>query len=448
MIQRETIPSGLKNRSLLTSLKKSLDQEEILLLIGSRQAGKSSLLYLLVDYLLHTAKIPASQIFFFDLELISQVEFLDSLKNFDDFLAFLKNQGANFSQKVFVLIDEIQYLTHPSSFLKYLHDHYKSKIKFIVSGSSTLEMKKKFTDRLTGRMERFTVHPLSFTEYLVFKEEKNLLKKRSNFNLFKLIKQPTIKEIKSSCRFLEKDFLANFQEYVLFGGYPKVVLKETQEEKIKSLAEIYSLYVRKDIKDLANIADIKGFNSLVSLLGWQTGSLINETELASSSSLSRPTVRKYLFLLENTFITHLILPFFTNPRREFVKMPKLYFEDAGLRNAIINDFRSLEKRQDAGLLFENAVFLQVLQNLPFLWEIHFWRNARGLESDFILLGEQKKPIPVEVKYQKFKKATVSSGLVSFIKRYSPELGLIITQDFFAARKLNKTTVLFLPAWLV
>jgi predicted AAA+ superfamily ATPase len=99
-------------------------------------------------------------------------------------------------------------------------------------------------------------------------------------------------------------------------------LKENLVVKQRDLQEIYSLYIRRDIKDIGEIDDVSGYNNLVSLLCLQIGNLVKEQELAVSSGLSRPTVKKYLFLLENTYVLKLVRPFFTNKRKEITKTPQ------------------------------------------------------------------------------------------------------------------------------
>ncbi len=175
-------PENLLPREILPKIIPFLELENILLLTGARQTGKTSLLYLLIRQLLNN-DISPSQILYFDLENIYDFSLLQSLKDFNEFWQILKDKGIDRQKKVFVFIDEVQHLDKPSSFLKYLHDHYKPGLKFIVTGSSSLEIKKKFTDRLTGRVYSFVIKPLSFREFLEFKKEKELAKILLSFNL-------------------------------------------------------------------------------------------------------------------------------------------------------------------------------------------------------------------------------------------------------------------------
>lgn len=131
---------------------------------------------------------------------------------------------------------------------------------------------------------RFLIKPLNFREFLEFKDEKELAKSLSvfNFSFWISAKHPEedFKKISLSHQHRLNDFL---KEYLIFGGYPAVSLKENPLIKQRDLQEIYSLYIRRDIKDIGEIEDVSGYNNLVSLLCFQIGNLVKEQELALSS---------------------------------------------------------------------------------------------------------------------------------------------------------------------
>ncbi|MEW6558464.1 MAG: ATP-binding protein [Elusimicrobiota bacterium] len=439
------IPQNLLSRNILGTLKQELDENEITLLTGSRQVGKTSLMYLLINYLINEKNIKPSQIFYFDLENIIELETMNGIKDFRKFVNLLSDSGADSNQKIWVFIDEIQYLDYPSSFLKYIYDNYKPKIKFIVSGSSSLEIKKKFTDRLTGRVHLFVIYPLDFFEYLIFSGENNLAQKKKECELNEMLITGKF-EIPGWHENLGQNLLEYFELFCRFGGYPGIVLKKEPYKFQQDITNIYSFYVRKDIRDIADIDDTRGFNNLVGLIANHIGSLVSETELSSTAGISRPTVKKYLFLLENTFIIELIRPYFTNRRSEYSKMPKTFFLDPGLRNATINNFRELSYRQDTGHLAENGIFSQLTKNKKPLSEIHFWRSERGAEVDFVIVNDNV--LPIEVKYQLYPDEKISTGLRSFIHRYSSEKAIVVTQNFWHKIKIEKTEVFFIPAWAI
>ncbi|MCP4295513.1 MAG: ATP-binding protein, partial [Proteobacteria bacterium] len=195
--------------------------------------------------------------------------------------AYLRQRGKLKNQeRFFLLIDEIQYLSNPSSFLKLIHDHH-SHLKLIVSGSSSFEIKKKFKDSLVGRTVNFELYPLDFEEFLVFKEKPFNLREKVTSGVL-------VEELKKL-----------YREYVLYGGYPKIVLTESIEMKEKYLQQIVDTYIKKDIRDLANIRNIIRFNKLLRVLAAQSGQMLNVAELANTVQLAKQTIEEYLFILEN-----------------------------------------------------------------------------------------------------------------------------------------------------
>ncbi|MBW1790431.1 MAG: AAA family ATPase [Deltaproteobacteria bacterium] len=144
-------------------------------------------------------------------------------------------------KRVVVFIDEIQHLDNPSSFLKYLHDHNKPRLKFVVTGSSSLELKKKFTDRLTGRVYRFTIRPLDFQEFLEFKNKKDLAGIVSSFGLdFWVSSKHPEKDLQALDPDVMKRLNRFLDEYLIYGGYPAVTLEDNPLVKQRDIQEIYS----------------------------------------------------------------------------------------------------------------------------------------------------------------------------------------------------------------
>ncbi len=150
-------------RKIVPEIVKYLYSREVIVVHGARQVGKTSLLkYLMQKYL-------QTNVFYFDLELPNFLDLCN--KGAEEVFSYLLQKGAQEKQKIFLLIDEIQYLDEPSKFLKIMHDHYPT-IKLLVSGSSTFEIKKKFKESLVGRTVNFEMYPLSFEEFLNFKNKK------------------------------------------------------------------------------------------------------------------------------------------------------------------------------------------------------------------------------------------------------------------------------------
>lgn len=368
----------LYKRNISDEITKYLFTDDIVVLHGARQVGKTHILY----YLEKTLKEKSKATFYIDLEDSRYVRILNT--GADQFINLLKEEGIDTSPKdndksVFVLIDEIQYLDNPSSFLKILADHYKN-IKVIVSGSSSFEIKSKFKDSLVGRTVNFEIFNLSFEEFLLFKE-------------YHFEKEAVFTQKKT-------DELINlFKEYVLYGGYPKIILTDEVEKKEKYLQQIIDTYVRKDIRDLAGIKDISKFNKLLEVLASQSGNLLNITELANTCKLAKQTVENYLFILENTYIIKLVRPFHQNIRSELFKTPKVYFYDSGLMQMLW--LKGLQK-DIIGSVFETAVFSELIKRYA-KGQVMYWRTADKREIDFVLkLNNNILPIEAKINFASFR----------------------------------------------
>ena len=427
----------LKSREIFAKIIRFLSLPDMVVLIGMRQVGKTSLLYLLIDYLLKIKKIPESNVFYFSLD--DPIIFNSFNKNIKELEVYLGSQKTNQKYKKYILIDEIQYLNNPTAFLKYYYDNF-SDYKFIVTGSSTFEIRRKFKDSLAGRKKIVDIAPLSFKEFLAFKNNKEV------FNFLDFNKVNKIKKNKISVIVAEK-LKANLEEYLLFGGHPKITELKSRDLKIEELKDIYNSYIKKDVKDIGKIENAGAYNNLIQILSSQIGNLVNVKELSNTLNINQITLNKYIFLLENTFIVYLLKPFFQNKRKEISKMPKLYFEDLGIRNMIVNDFRKLDLRNNLGAIAENFIFNELNKKLAVTDELYFWRTISKQEVDFVLKKENKI-IPIEVKYQNFKKSQITIGMKNFIELYQPKQAIIITKDYQDFIKINKCEVYFIPVYLI
>ena len=354
------------NRKCYDSIKPYIDTREVIVIHGARQTGKTTLMKLILQ------DLPADLTWYFDLEDSRYKELLE--QGIDAVIGFLKQKGFYKGQeRIFLFIDEIQYLNNPSSFLKLSHDHFPN-IKLIVSGSSSFEIKSKFKDSLVGRTVNFELFPLDFEEFLWFKNQ-----------MYNLSEEITDIRIVEELKIL-------YREFIIFGGYPKIVLTDDVEKKEKYLQQIIDTYIKSDIRDLANIKHIEKFNKLLSVMAQQSGQMINVSELANTSRLSRQTVEDYLFILEQTYIIKQVNPFSGNLRSELFKTPKIFFYDTGLMNMLSKKY--LPTAID-GQMFETSVFSE-LNKIFGNRNINYWRTMDKKEIDFILTLRDKL-IPIEVK---------------------------------------------------
>lgn len=397
-------------------LKDHLPKKEISFIIGPRQAGKTTLMFILKDFL----EKKGEKSLFLNLDIEADKQFFVSQTNLirKIRLEIGENPG-------FVFIDEIQRKEDAGIFLKGIYD-MNLPYKFIVSGSGSVELKEKIHESLVGRKRIFELSTLTFEEFVNFKTNYKYEDKLLDF--FSIDKEKT------------RDFL---DEYLNFGGYPKVVLEEKLEEKRKIINEIYQSYLEKDIVYLLKIRKTEGFSNLVRLMASQIGSLVNFSEISLTLGISQKTLKDYLWYLEKTFILERITPYFRNVRKEITKSPTIYFYDLGLRNYAFGTFGSIRDSKDAGFLFQNLIFhLLKEKTKDTSAKIHFWRTKDGAEVDFVIdLG--REVIPVEVKSKDLKKPEITKSLRSFIEKYKPKKALVVNLSLEKEIKVKNTRLCFI-----
>ena len=383
-------------RTIFEKLIKYLNTKDAVVLHGARQVGKTYILFYLKKYL--EEKKEACH--YLDLEDSRFVQILDAGPQ--EFIKYLAEEGFDLeplskkTKKVFVLIDEIQYLKNPSSFLKIIVDHFPQ-IKLFVSGSSSFNIKqRRFKDSLVGRTVNFDIFNLSFPEFLLFKR-------------YKFTEAATYTKRK------ENELKNLYREYALFGGYPKIVLTPDVEMKEKYLQQIIDTYLRKDIRDLGAVKNIDKFNKLLEVLASQSSQLLNVAEVSNTCSLSKATVENYLFLLEQTYVIKLVRPYSTNIRSELFKTPKIFFYDSGLMQMLW--LKGLQK-QLLGPVFETSVFAELVKKYG-AEAVNFWRTTDKKEIDFILKRKNEiRPIEVKINTFQFKPKAVKYFLEKYkLKKY-------------------------------
>ncbi len=405
-------------RKLFEELKSHVPKKEISFIVGPRQAGKTTLMLMLKDHL----ENKGATTLFLNLDIEQDKQFFSSqsklIRKIE--LELGKKEG-------FVFIDEIQRKEDAGLFLKGIYD-MNLPYKFIVSGSGSIELKEKIHESLVGRKRLFELSTVSFEEFVNFKTSCRYENRLTDF--FSL-------ETEKVHELLE--------EYLNFGGYPRIVMEEKLDEKLRLINEIYQSYIERDISYLLKIRKTDEFSNLVKIMAAQVGSLVNFSELTSTLGISVRTLKEYLWYLEKTFILKRINPYFKNVRKEITKSPIFYYYDLGLRNFASGNFGSL---QDKGFVFQNFVFNVLREKLRLSSsKICFWRTKDKAEIDFVV-DYGRNLIPIEVKYKKLAEPKIPTSLRSFIKRYKPEKSLIINLSLDEVVVLNRTKIYILPFYKI
>ncbi len=388
-------------RKAETAIRAHLAKPEITIILGPRQVGKTTLMKKLMAEIRQTGR----PVGFYNLDIDTASGLFSTQQHFLDALRL------EFAEKpAVVFIDEIQRLQNAGLFLKGLYDR-DLPYKFVVSGSGSLELKEKVIESLAGRKRVFHLMPLSFREFFHYKTDyKYKGKWRQAADVYPDLMDRLMKE------------------YLVFGGYPKVVLAEDEKEKRAELQEIILSYLDRDVAAIIGVNHPGAYQRLMRLMAQRTGHFVNYSGLAVLAGLSSPTVKKYLWYLQKTFMINCIPPFFRNPEKEIVKSPACYFTDLGIVNWNRRDFRIFSSEVNTGMIFQNFVFLQLRDMLAdSFFELKTWRTKAKAEVDFVI-DTGHKPLPVEVKFSDFHKPHIPASLKNFIRSYHPERAYMICKN--------------------
>jgi hypothetical protein len=416
---KDFVGEKLHERELISRILKWSKENVAILILGPRRSGKTSLLKLL-SLRFHEE---GYKTFYFDLEDPNDRDIVeggpDALKR------FIGGSGI-------VFLDEFHLLSEPTRFVKLCVD-WHPEIKLYLTGSSGLKILYKAKDSLIGRVIEFRLFPLGFREFLTFRGETPYLRLLKRFSF----------EIKSFERvYIPNRILELLDEYLVFGGFPEVVMAETTERKAQLLSQIFRLYALRDLRDALYAVDEIAFERVFLAIAGSTGSPLNLSEIATEVGVSLKTVKRYINLLEFLFLIHRIPPFGANPRTEIKKRQKVYLVDSGLLSWTYGSFAPRDRLSAIGLQAETAVAISLISRMTPTTRIRYWRNKHGEEVDFLWI-DSGELLPIEVKFQPRQK--IPSGLRSFLKKYPQHNALVVVRDFYGEELFKGTKIHFLPA---
>uniref|UniRef100_UPI0040495C80 ATP-binding protein n=1 Tax=Flavobacterium sp. TaxID=239 RepID=UPI0040495C80 len=322
-------------RDLKQNLHNHWNSGKVLILIGPRQVGKTTLIRSMC-------------------ELEGEFLFINGDDAEDRLL--LDNAGERKLRSIIgnyktVFVDEAQRISNIGMLLKIIHDQIKE-VRLIVSGSSALDISNSVNEPLTGRKWEYNMFPFTWNE----------LKK--HFGFFQNQK--------------------NIPNYLIYGTYPEVITHPNESKSI--LKQIAGSYLYKDLLQYQGIRKPEILDKLLLALALQLGSEVNYNELSRTVGVDRATVEQYISLLEKAYVVFRLGPLTRNVRTEINTSRKIYFYDNGIRNTIIGNYKSLELRQDVGALWENFMISEKVKLLNYKsWagRTYFWRTYQQQEIDWI-----------------------------------------------------------------
>jgi len=329
-------------RTVEDALMGSLRRFPVVGILGPRQVGKTTLAKMLLGK-------AGRKTVYLDLELPSDLNKLTAPELY-------LGQCAD----ALVILDEVQRVPTLFPLLRALVDQKKSAGRFLILGSASPDLIKQASDSLAGRIRYHELMPFTLSE--VGHENANRLWLR--------------------------------------GGFPKSYLAENDEQSIEWREAFIRTYLEMDIPQLGIRVPALQLRRFWTMIAHCHGQVWNASRIAGSLGISAPSVRRYLDILEDTFITRQVLPYRANVGKQIVKSPRVYVRDPGLLHTLLSIrlFDDLQAHPSAGVSWEGFVIEQVVASMPEAWKVFFYRTSAGAELDLVLLDERNRTYGVEVKF--------------------------------------------------
>ena len=451
-----SLGQGIVERDIHQRALKFLKEQEILIFLGLRQTGKSTLIFQLIHDLLYQEGIRPDRIFYFTLDDLSlRHELSASFGNLLEIIESVLGEELNRkSRLIYLFIDEIQKLPELIEYIKSLYD-LKLPIKLILTGSSSLELKVQIKESLAGRVLHLAVFP--FSEIEVFKGYG--YQPPDKMDLWKLIFEGA-KLDKKDLHKLQARILPHksrikkfFEEYQVYGSLPAVALSKDVKKKQILLKNYRDTYLEQDIRNLVKEDKLWVYQKTMELLASRVGDLLNYSNIASQLEVTVDTIKRYSMLLEKTFFLKNVTTYSRNIRSEILKTPKVYFTDLGLRNILLGltNFSQIKKLGQDGPLLENAIANRlgtIFSTQGYEARLHYWRTKTKEEVDIVVYTPEKL-LPIEIKNDKRVKIRHLKGLRSFLKKEKEKEGILVCGVEEADILEEKDIRLYvLPFWMV
>lgn len=371
-------------RDIQKELKKLLKEYPVVVILGPRQAGKTTLAKTLTTYQYCNLEDPENR----------QLAFTDPKAFFNQF-------------KSSVILDEIQRVPLLLSYIQAIVDRKGRNGQFVLTGSHQLGLAEAMTQSLAGRAGILNLLPFSITEL-----------KRAGVEY------------------------ENFQDYVHKGFLPRVY--DQKQRPLQAYSNYYRTYVERDVRQILNLKEQSVFEAFIKLLAGRVGQILNYSSLAGDVGVNAKTIRNWLSLLEASFIVYKLSPYFENFGKRVVKSPKYYFTEIGLLSFLLGIHKEDQVTRDplVGHIFENLVIIECLKaqlNQGHLPNLYFFRDSNGNEIDLIF-KEGRKLKCFEIKSSFTYHPSMLKSL-NKIKQLNPNIKKVSLIYNGSSRKLSNNTEL-------
>ncbi|MBI2499174.1 ATP-binding protein [Candidatus Woesearchaeota archaeon] len=384
-------------RSIYSEIEGHINKRFILALVGLRRVGKTTIIYQIIKQLLEK-NVDKTNILFFSFDEVS-AELSEVLETFKE----VHNKDFR-KEKIYVFLDEIQKCNNWENELKKYYDLYP-KLKFIISGSESLFIRKKTKETLAGRIFEFALNPFAFREYLRFNEISE-----DEFKYETKIKPLFIK-------FAEK------------GGFPETFSFETDKEfkeYIRSLVVDKIIY--KDIPRIFKLEDPDFLRVLLELIATNPGMYIDYQSLSKQFEKDRRVIKSYITYLKESFLITLLGNYRKGSIITLRKKKRAYPAD----NALIYLYKPTIDEDFFGKMVEVLVVNKLKAS-------SFWKNSG--EIDIV-----HEDIPIEIKYQEKINSEDFKPIKEFMKKFNKKEGIMITKNEEREIKFEKGIIKLIPVW--
>jgi len=440
-------------RTLYSTLISAMAKNRIFVILGARQVGKTTLIKKILGDLRQNG-IPEKNILsisFDDPEIRKKISH-DPSYLFEMLQTAFGETINKFSSQKYLFIDEAQKCPQSFDAIKILFDNHKEKIRIILTGSSSLNLMKKTSETLAGRLSIFRLYPLSWEEIISnfisdhlsgFSLIENILSKKMSYE--------KILSVQSDIIGHKNEILFYWKKYLLSGGLPEIFVQEETQEISRLFDNYIKTYLESDIKSLKQIGNENLFLNVLDIFILRDTNILNSSNLASETGVNRLTLNKYLEVLRETFIVSPLSPF-VKVSKQSTKSPKTYLFDHGISiyKKKIFSLEQLELSESIGVVFENIAINSIFRsfaNNPQSPNINFWRDYQDHEID-VIISDNDNIVPIEISHSQKISSQKINNFKAFYRQF-PEAndGFLIWSGDLKKIKIADKNIIAIPFWL-
>ncbi len=431
-------------RDIIKKIGKKIKTSKVILIVGQDRSGKSELLNDLRLYLLKKMNINEKAVYTLSFENSAALDdYEQDPSGFVEKYVLMKGR----QNRLYLIFDDYQFVEKGFEKLQVICRSFPD-VQLIVATTVLTQSESESSFMRKRGVASYFLMPFSFGECLKAKSKglsdifdhynKFLTGLICNGKEFRIFRRQDVHCV---------DYHKRYEEYCIWGGFPEVVLAGNTDNRKKMLRGIYKEYLARTALPLIRSVDERALFSLTHLFSKEiNGSLVYRNACRITGHDFRK-VKSIIEVLCDSVFCFRALPVFQDRIKEITKNPKIFLSDLGIRNFLIDNFRSFSTRKDEVNIIKNGVFLNLLHMCSDIAEIKCWRTKAGGSVDFVV-QRGNKLIPIDVKNEWFISEKISRSLRSFIEDYSPSTALVLTRDYHGYMTVKDTKVIFIPLYYV